>query len=102
METWEKCYVDPMCGCAEQVDVNIAGRVEFQQDENGDGDAFTHYFGEDELVKKKNETVDGMTCTAFKLEQLERKQNRDPFHPLNPNGRTTLDAVSILNRSLHK
>lgn len=77
VETWEKCEVDPTCRCAEQVDENMAVRVEFQQDENGT-DAFTHYFGEDELtlVKKKNviEAFDGMTCTAFKLEQLERNQ----------------------------
>lgn len=29
VETWEKCDVDPTCCCAEQVDTNMAVRVEF-------------------------------------------------------------------------
>ncbi len=84
VETWEKCEVDPTCCCAEQVDVNMAVRVEFLQE---DGVAFTHYFGEDELsrVGYKNEAFDGMTCTAFKLEQLERNQHPRSIASYDPN-----------------
>lgn len=70
VETWEKCQVDPTCCCAEQVDENMAVRVEFRQE---DGNVFTHYFGENELTTvKSNEVFDGMTCTAYKLDKLER------------------------------
>ncbi len=84
VETWEKCEVDPTCCCAEQVDVNMAVRVDFQQE---GGVVFTHYFGEDELalVAKKNEAFDGITCTAFKLEQLERNQKPRSIASFNPN-----------------
>jgi hypothetical protein len=58
VETWEKCDVDPTCCCAEQVDVNMAVRVEFEIDDNnssndddGDRGKFQHYFAEDELEK---------------------------------------------------
>ena len=64
VETWEKCDVDPTCCCAEQVDLGMAVRVEFQ-DEVSDGGSgnlkignctsFFHYFGEEELVKINEE-----------------------------------------------
>ena len=64
VETWEKCDVDPTCCCAEQVDLGMAVRVEFQ-DEISDGGSdnleigtctsFFHYFGEEELVKIEEE-----------------------------------------------
>jgi hypothetical protein len=97
VETWEKCDVDPTCCCAEQVDIHMAVRVEFQgteSDPNAPGTSFVHYFAEDELLKvvpapsslatmaMQEETehkgattaslpFDGMTCTAFKLDHLQ-------------------------------
>jgi hypothetical protein len=90
VQTWEKCDVDPTCCCAEQVDLGMAVRVEFQgseqaRDEDGH---FYHYFAEEELIKQavaKEETkiviqdvsadsqiaFDGMSCKAFKLDQLQ-------------------------------
>jgi hypothetical protein len=86
VETWEKCNVDPTCCCAEQVDTDMAVRVEFQgneQEESGDG-SFYHYFAEDELKKVEEPTIivaadsqvafDGMSCKAFKLERLQMGQ----------------------------
>uniref|UniRef100_A0A7S1BT48 Uncharacterized protein n=1 Tax=Corethron hystrix TaxID=216773 RepID=A0A7S1BT48_9STRA len=95
-ETWQKCEVDPTCCCAEYVDDNYAVTVKFQgkldalisDDGGGDSffkgnDTFTHYFNEDELLKiEKEENIssaaqgenvafDGMSCTAFKLDQLK-------------------------------
>ena len=53
IETWEKCDVDPTCCCAEQVDIGMAVRVEFQgteQDAAAPDSSFYHYFAESELV----------------------------------------------------
>jgi len=89
-ETWEKCDVDPTCCC--QVDTGMAVRVAFD-DVDGDDDGFFHYFAEDELVKVTEiaeaqvaEVVspttaeqipfDGMSCVAFKLEQLGSNKPR--------------------------
>jgi hypothetical protein len=57
IETWEKCEVDPTCCCAEQVDRNMAVRVEFPSSATSTVDAttFTHYFAEAELLKVENE-----------------------------------------------
>lgn len=101
-ETWEKCDVDPTCCCAEQVDTGMAVRVAFaatdDHDDDGNG-GFLHYFAEDELVKV-TETAesadpsstaerlpfDGMSCVAFKLEQLESSKPRGiaSFEPSKP------------------
>ena len=55
IETWEKCDVDPTCCCAEQVDVNMAVRVKFDdKDDNASSEedtSFTYYFAEEELDK---------------------------------------------------
>ena len=93
--TWEKCDVDPTCCCAEFVDDNFAVTVKFEGklDLGGDTssdefikgiDTFTHYFNEQELTKMKEEDMqeeekdipssaafDGMSCKAFKLDQLK-------------------------------
>jgi hypothetical protein len=79
VETWEKCDVDPTCCCAEQVDLGMAVRVTFEgteSDETASSESFFHYFAESELEKvvvKKEEEVafDGMSCVAFKLDQLK-------------------------------
>ena len=77
VETWEKCDVDPTCCCAEQVDTGMAVRVEFSDDATG---SLQHYFAETELLKLRDDDAnddksilpfDGMSCTAFKLEQLQ-------------------------------
>eukprot|EP00814_Leptocylindrus_danicus_P002763 CAMPEP_0116024212 /NCGR_PEP_ID=MMETSP0321-20121206/12166_1 /TAXON_ID=163516 /ORGANISM="Leptocylindrus danicus var. danicus, Strain B650" /LENGTH=120 /DNA_ID=CAMNT_0003495867 /DNA_START=367 /DNA_END=729 /DNA_ORIENTATION=+ len=89
-ESWSKCEVDPTCCCAEQVDLNMAVLVKFDGYVPGgknvpSGEAFTHYFGEDELEKVKEEVLlssekqddekdipfDRMSCKAFKLQQLD-------------------------------
>jgi hypothetical protein len=85
LETWEKCDVDPTCCCAENVDMDMNIRVEFQgteESETKDG-SFSHYFGEHELAKvtpiieqesTNNDTptaFDGMSCKSFKLEHLK-------------------------------
>ena len=66
VETWEKCDVDPTCCCAEQVDVNMAVRVEFEtingtrrevdnnedvDDDHDHDEKFQYYFAESELEK---------------------------------------------------
>lgn len=63
-ETWEKCDVDPTCCCAEQVDLGMAIRVEFSGslignghngvgvDDDLTGTSFSHYFAEEELIRK--------------------------------------------------
>jgi hypothetical protein len=90
VQTWEKCDVDPTCCCAEQVDLGMAVRVEFQGSEQATDEegSFYHYFAEEELIKQavaKEETkvviqdvsgdsqiaFDGMSCKAFKLDQLQ-------------------------------
>lgn len=84
IQTWEKCDVDPTCCCAEQVDLGMAVRAEFQGSERSDQDegSFYHYFAEDELLKQEKVTIedvsdssqvafDGMSCMAFKLDQLQ-------------------------------
>lgn len=86
IETWEKCDVDPTCCCAEFVDDNYAVNVKFDgpldlatpaKDEFIKGiETFTHYFHEDELqkvdvIETKSVAFDGMSCTAFKLDQLK-------------------------------
>jgi hypothetical protein len=94
INTWEKCEVDPTCCCAEFVDDNFAVTVKFDGKAdltaaNGeefikgiDTGAFTHFFNEDELVKvQENDNheemtsipvaFDGMSCKAFKLDQLK-------------------------------
>ena len=93
-ETWEKCDVDPTCCCAEQVDCNMAVRVEFPgtiDDPASDPSlTYSHFFGEEELVKvadPSSESVnqstaagstsvdpiafDGIGCAAFKLDTLQ-------------------------------
>jgi hypothetical protein len=88
VQTWEKCDVDPTCCCAEQVDLGMAVRVEFQgseQSTDGEG-SFYHYFAEEELIKRTKEETkvviqdvsedtqiafDGASCKAFKLDQLQ-------------------------------
>jgi hypothetical protein len=94
VETWEKCDVDPTCCCAEQVDPNMAVRVEFigslttADDDDDSSSTFNHYFAESELVKVSNDEdtlslteettslqsdevpFDGKSCVAFKLDQL--------------------------------
>eukprot|EP00545_Synedropsis_sp_CCMP1620_P014768 CAMPEP_0119008246 /NCGR_PEP_ID=MMETSP1176-20130426/3562_1 /TAXON_ID=265551 /ORGANISM="Synedropsis recta cf, Strain CCMP1620" /LENGTH=126 /DNA_ID=CAMNT_0006960543 /DNA_START=228 /DNA_END=608 /DNA_ORIENTATION=- len=80
MEAWEKCEVDPTCCCAEQVEVDLAIRVDFQgteEDEKEDG-TFQFRFNEEELKKVKVElpvAFDGMSCKAFKLEHLDAQRN---------------------------
>lgn len=85
-ETWEKCDVDPTCCCAEFVDENYAVNVKFQGSIDPDIkdnsstfivgiNDFSHFFAEEELVKVKVEDgdtlpFDGMSCKAFKLDQL--------------------------------
>jgi len=97
IQTWEKCDVDPTCCCAEFVDDNFAVTVKFNgkvdtASATGEGfikgidiDTFTHYFNEDELIKVKEDEIeeaapsasvafDGMSCKAFKLDQLKMGQ----------------------------
>ncbi|KAG7339385.1 hypothetical protein IV203_006495 [Nitzschia inconspicua] len=95
METWEKCDVDPTCCCAEQVDLNMAVRVEFEgtlfQDHEPtttttttSSSSFNHYFSESELEKvvaEKKTTgqtsslpFDGRSCVDFKLDRLKMGQ----------------------------
>jgi len=96
IQTWEKCDVDPTCCCAEFVDDNFAVTVKYEgkvdpasgateEGFNTGIDTFTHYFNEDELVKvQKHEmkeesasasvAFDGMSCKAFKLDQLKMGQ----------------------------
>jgi hypothetical protein len=78
VEAWEKCDVDPTCCCAEQVETDLAIRVKFQGTEanaNEEG-AFEFRFNEDELKKAELPVAfDGMSCKAFKLEQLEAQRN---------------------------
>ena len=80
IERWEKCDVDPTCCCAEQVDRGMAVLVEFQG--SGDDGPFLHYFAEEELVIVKDDAeqtnsskdeapFDGMSCKAFKLQNLQ-------------------------------
>jgi hypothetical protein len=78
VETWEKCDVDPTCCCAEQVDLGMAVRVEFQGSERSieEEGSFFHYFAEDELLKQDLSEAsqlpfNGMSCRAFKLDQLQ-------------------------------
>mmetsp|Transcript_24491 Transcript_24491/g.27903 ORF Transcript_24491/g.27903 Transcript_24491/m.27903 type:complete len:150 (+) Transcript_24491:79-528(+) len=56
IESWEKCEVDPTCCCAEQVDRDLAVRVEFSGTEKSSTDkgCFQFYFNEDELRKLKD------------------------------------------------
>jgi len=107
LETWEKCDVDPTCCCAEQVDPNMAVRVEFrgtESDPSGGESSFTHFFAEGELVKlpdqleaesavsgdsvdKSDVPFDGMSCVAFKLDQLnvdEKPRRIASFEPSRP------------------
>lgn len=52
IEAWEKCDVDPTCCCAEQVDQDLAIRVEFQgteADPKEPNASFQFHFNEDEL-----------------------------------------------------
>jgi len=94
VETWEKCKIDPACCCSEQVDTGMAVRVQFADPlENNDEGPFLHYFAEDELAKAKPSTTDepqvafdGMSCVAFKLDQLSSDKPRgiasyDPSQP---------------------
>lgn len=82
-ETWTKCKVDPTCCCAEFVDDGFAVHVSFDRVAATDGpitaeDTFVHYFAERELIEEKEEendapavAFDGMSCQAFKLNQLK-------------------------------
>lgn len=83
VETWEKCDVDPTCCCAEQVDPGMAVRVEFEGTETDSTEtgSFMHYFAEEELTHApEDDTIveelpfNGMSCTAFKLDQLKMGQ----------------------------
>ena len=85
VEAWEKCDVDPTCCCAEQVDCDLAIRVEFNEANISDHGKFTHYFNEDELRKVLPPDVveglsfvpfDGMTCQAFKLELMDAQRKK--------------------------
>jgi hypothetical protein len=101
ISTWSKCEVDPTCCCAEQVDRDMAVQVEFFGTASSSSSSFTHYFAEDELtavvdtysaekeeeVEQEKEPIklmnvkddssssgvafDGMSCKAFKLDQLK-------------------------------
>jgi hypothetical protein len=85
IETWEKCDVDPTCCCAEQVDPNMAVRVEFEgslsEDHEATSSSFNHYFAESELEKQVDDNAssqsipfDGQSCVAFKLDHLKMGQ----------------------------
>lgn len=100
IEVWEKCDVDPTCCCAEQVDRGMAVHVQFSRNDDdvdtdltehliasNETELFSHYFAEDELVQvtpsdhsnsvsaattdASTLPFDGMSCTAFKLQQLD-------------------------------
>ncbi|KAI2502470.1 hypothetical protein MHU86_11976 [Fragilaria crotonensis] len=80
VDSWEKCDVDPTCCCAEQVEADLAVRVKFLGTErNGDDDgSFEFGFNENELRKVAKESslpFDGMSCKAFKLEQMEGQKS---------------------------
>jgi hypothetical protein len=90
LQVWEKCDIDPTCCCAEQVDLGMAVRVEFEgteaDEEASPGLSFYHYFAEDELVNVNEQQVeqettledpvafDGLSCKAFKLDRLKMGQ----------------------------
>jgi hypothetical protein len=113
VETWEKCDVDPTCCCAEQVDANMAVRVQFPRTFHNSTidslettadfqstESFVHYFAEDELLisdsiathvdSASTLAFDGMSCTAFKLEQLRVGLNK-------PRKIASFDASRISN-----
>jgi hypothetical protein len=115
VETWEKCDVDPTCCCAEQVDANMAVRVQFPRSfhnnsspdssetsaESQSSESFMHYFAEAELLisdsiaTDANDSAstlafDGMSCMAFKLEQLHVGLNK-------PRKIASFDASRISN-----
>eukprot|EP00521_Asterionellopsis_glacialis_P005031 CAMPEP_0195265606 /NCGR_PEP_ID=MMETSP0706-20130129/11526_1 /TAXON_ID=33640 /ORGANISM="Asterionellopsis glacialis, Strain CCMP134" /LENGTH=144 /DNA_ID=CAMNT_0040320061 /DNA_START=253 /DNA_END=687 /DNA_ORIENTATION=+ len=82
-KTWEKCDVDPTCCCAENVDEGMNVHVEFPPI-NDELEGFVFYFAESELLQvdkdeeeesttdNTNDTpFDGLSCTAFKLQQLQ-------------------------------
>jgi hypothetical protein len=76
VQTWEKCDVDPTCCCAEQVDLGMAVRVEFQGSEQATDEegSFFHYFAEEELIKQpvaKEET--DVVIQDVKLDKKPRK-----------------------------
>ena len=80
IEAWQKCEVDPTCCCAEQVELDLAIRVKFLGTETNANEEgwFEFRFNEDELQKAADEQpvpFDGMSCKAFKLEQLEAQRN---------------------------
>jgi hypothetical protein len=115
VETWEKCDVDPTCCCAEQVDANMAVRVQFPRTFHNSSshdsskttagfqstESFMHYFAEAELLLSDSIATDaddsastlafdGMSCTAFKLEQLHVGLNK-------PRKIASFDASRISN-----
>jgi hypothetical protein len=55
LETWESCDVDPACCCSEQVESDMAVRVNLTLDrpveEEESSHGFTYYFAEAELNK---------------------------------------------------
>lgn len=54
LETWESCDVDPACCCSEQVESDMAVRVNFSSgpgEETYDMEGLTYYFAETELKK---------------------------------------------------
>lgn len=80
VESWEKCDVDPTCCCAEQVEVDLAVRVKFLGSERSGNDegSFEFGFNENELQKVVIGSpipFDGMTCKAFKIEQMEAQRD---------------------------
>jgi hypothetical protein len=95
-ETWEKCEVDPTCCCAEQVDRNMAIRVVLEKPEGG---SLEYYFAEEELVvikegenvesesvaESKSVAFDGMSCMAFKVDQLGLDHHKRGIASYDPN-----------------
>jgi hypothetical protein len=107
LETWEKCDVDPTCCCAEQVDPNMSVYVELlfnmtssscstgslstvdHHEDNNNNKRIRYYFSEEEIRKiQRDDDVplpphrtdlpfDGLSCVAFKLEQLKKYQNQE-------------------------
>jgi hypothetical protein len=50
IETWESCDVDPACCCSEQVEADLAVRVQFDCSECS-SEPLVYYFSEKELAK---------------------------------------------------
>ncbi|CAB9529723.1 expressed unknown protein [Seminavis robusta] len=96
VETWEKCDVDPTCCCAEQVDINMAVRVEFPGTEAdpsaGTDDSFFFYFAEEELIKV-TETV--ATTPTKEDDTIAMAATKPPSHSSLGLGRTVTHKFRI-------